>query len=132
MPKLAKIIISLAMLFGVSLHGMAHEEQGIAASIAPLTSSYSQRELLKNWALSTCLGKIANNEAMQKDAAATAGAYLEFGNQGPEVYEQISQLVRQYVKRRYQGAAASEFNTMKCIDLYHSKALNSLLSHIKP
>jgi hypothetical protein len=132
MPKFAKRIIALVILLGISLYGRAHEEQGVAASNTPLTASYSQRVLLKNWALSTCLGKIANNETMQKDAAATAGAYLEFGSQGPEVYEQISLLIQKYVKRRYQGAATSEFNTMKCIDLYHSKALDSLLSRIKP
>ncbi|TVO57764.1 T6SS amidase immunity protein Tai4 family protein [Denitromonas halophila] len=93
----------------------------------PQTARYSQRELLKNWALSACLATIAKSPADRDDANATASAYLEFGNQPIEAYETLGKLAKQYAGRTYSGSIASKFNTMKCIDLYHSEALESLV-----
>lgn len=93
----------------------------------PQTARYSQRELLKNWALSACLATIAKSPADRDDANATASAYLEFGNQPIEAYQALGKLVERYAGRTYSGSIASEFNTMKCIDLYHSDALESLV-----
>lgn len=98
------------------------------SSIAmPQTARYSQRALLKNWALSACLATIAKSPADREDANATASAYLEFGNQPIEAYQALGKLVERYAGRTYSGSIASEFNTMKCIDLYHSDALESLV-----
>ncbi len=93
----------------------------------PQTARYSQRELLKNWALSACLATIAKSPADRDDANATASAYLEFGDQPIEAYQALGKLVERYAGRTYSGSIASEFNTMKCIDLYHSDALGSLV-----
>ena len=93
----------------------------------PQTARYSQRELLKNWALSACLATIAKSPADRDDANATASAYLEFGDQPIEAYQALGKLVERYAGRTYSGSIASEFNTMKCIDLYHSDALESLV-----
>jgi hypothetical protein len=98
-----------------------------ASTGAPMTSSYSQRDLLKNWALSACLATVAKSEADRSDANATAAAYLEFGNQPIEAYEALAELVKRYAERRYSGSVQSEFNTMKCIDLYHSGELVELV-----
>ena len=93
----------------------------------PQTANYSQRELLMNWALSACLATIAKSPADRDDANATASAYLEFGNQPIEAYEALGKLTKRYAERTYSGSIASEFNTMKCIDLYHSEALEGLV-----
>jgi len=93
----------------------------------PQTARYSQRELLKNWALSVCLATIAKSPADRDDANATASAYLEFGDQPIEAYQALGKLVERYAGRTYSGSIASEFNTMKCIDLYHSKTLEDLV-----
>ncbi|WP_082485892.1 MULTISPECIES: T6SS amidase immunity protein Tai4 family protein [unclassified Acidovorax] len=90
------------------------------------TSQYSQKTLLKNWALSICLAQVAQDERTAQDAASTAGAYLEFGHQDLVVYEQIRALVAKYVALQYGGSVPSEFKTMKCIDLFHSKELDQL------
>lgn len=94
----------------------------------PQTAHYSQRELLKNWALSACLATVAQSDADRKDANATASAYLEFGNQPIEAYEALGELVKDYASRRYTGSIDSAFNTMKCVDLYHSEALDRLVA----
>ena len=91
-------------------------------------SKYSQKTLLKNWALSRCLAQTSNDGPSKNDANATASAYLEFGKQPIEVYDELSKVVDKYVKRTYGGSVKSDFNTMKCIDLFHSKELERLAS----
>ncbi len=95
-----------------------------AVAQEPATAKYSQKTLLKNWALSRCLAQIAPDEASRNDANATAAAYLEFGHQPIETYEAIDQLVATFIKREYVGSIKSPYNTMKCIDLFHSRELD--------
>lgn len=98
----------------------------VSSTATPQTSKYSQKTLLKNWALSICLAQINQDERMSKDAASTAGAYLEFGRQDLSVYEEIRTVVAKYVSLQYGGSVPSQFNTMKCIDLFHSSELDRL------
>lgn len=96
----------------------------------PATERYSQVELLKNWALSHCLAQVAKDADTKADADATASAYLEFGRQPLEAYEALGQLTSTYTGRIYSGTVESEFNTMKCIDLFHSSELNRLVKKL--
>lgn len=98
----------------------------VQAQPLPQTSKYTQKTLLKNWALSICLAQAAQDERTAKDAGSTAGAYLEFGKQDLAVYDELRALVAKYVDLKYGGSVQSEFNTMKCIDLFHSKELDRL------
>lgn len=97
---------------------------------APLTETYSQKTLLKNWALSVCLAAVAKDGAERDDANATASAYLEFGQQKIEAYDALRALALQYANRKYGGSIKSDFNTMKCIDLFHSKDLDHLVAKV--
>lgn len=97
-----------------------------AAAEDPATASYSQKTLLKNWALSVCLAKVAKSVELKEDANATASAYMEFGKLPIEAYDALRDLADRYAHREYSGAVQSEFNTMKCIDLLHSKELEAL------
>ncbi|MGE5476894.1 MAG: T6SS amidase immunity protein Tai4 family protein [Bacteroidales bacterium] len=92
----------------------------------PGAARYSQKVLLKNWAFSACLSIVATDDAARADANATAGAYLEYGHQPIEAYEELRQLAEQFARRQYAGSVPSHFNTMKCIDLFHSRALDRL------
>lgn len=106
-----------------------------AAAEEPATAKYSQKILLKNWALSRCLAQIAPDEASRNDANATAAAYLEFGHQPIEAYEAIDKLVGTFIKREYAGSTKSSYNTMKCIDLFHSRDLDVVVrktAHSRP
>lgn len=91
------------------------------------TEHYSQDMLLKNWALSRCLAKSYDDKTVRNDANATASAYLEYGKQSIEVYNQLDELVDKYVSLTYSGSVKYDFNTMKCIDLYHSKELQEMV-----
>lgn len=90
------------------------------------TEKYSQKQLLKNWALSRCLAQAYTDKSTKDDANATASAYLEYGKQPIEVYTELDALVGKYSQRHYSGSVDSSFNTMKCIDLFNSKELDDL------
>jgi hypothetical protein len=93
-------------------------------------SHYSQKTLLKNWALSRCLWQVYADGKAKEDANATASAYLEIGHQPIEAYDALSALVTQYANRKYASSVGSDLNTMKCIDLFHSKELDTLMSRL--
>lgn len=96
----------------------------------PATASYSQRVLLKNWAFSVCLAKVAKTQDAKDDANAAASAYMEFGKLPIGSYEPLRELADRYGKRVYGGATPGEFNTMKCIDMMHSRELEALTSKL--
>jgi hypothetical protein len=107
----------------------AYAQPGESVNYSPsMTENYSQKTLLKNWALSVCLAKISKDTTEREDANATASAYFEFGQQHIEAYDALRKLAEQYANRKYGGSIKSDFNTMKCIDLFHSKELNDLTS----
>jgi hypothetical protein len=90
----------------------------------------SHKTMLKDWALSRCLARSFADAETKNDANATAGAYLERGQQPIEAYEAIERLVEEYANRTYTGSSGSSFNTMKCIDLFHSAELELLSSKL--
>ncbi len=98
----------------------------VQAQPLPKTSHDSQKTLLKNWALSICLAQVAQDERTAKDAGFSASASLEFGKQDLAVYGELRALVAKHVALKYGGSVQSEFKTMKCIDLFHSKELDRL------
>lgn len=125
-----KMLTLLSMTLG-TLPALANPAQGRdTQSGLPATATYSQKALLKNWALSVCLAKVAKSAEARDDATATAGAYFEFGKQPIEAYQQLLDLADRYSQRKYSGSIPSEFNTMKCIDLLHSKELDTLTTRM--
>ena len=101
-----------------------------AWSAGSLISDYSQKTLLKNWAFSRCLAEVHSDELTKIDAQATASAYFEFGVLPVEAYDEVSALIDVFANLKYGGETKSEFHTMKCIDLFHSKELDVLLDKL--
>jgi hypothetical protein len=95
----------------------------------PACASTSQRisgtqfELLANWALCRCLAKSAASEEQREDANKSAAAYLEQAAAAIETFESIDHLVDDHLQRQYSGSVTSNYNTMKCIDLFRSQEL---------
>lgn len=117
-----KSILVAALLGSIATTPLGYADGG--------ASNYSQKALLKNWAFSRCLGEVYSDEKTKEDANATASAYLEFGRQKMEAYEALSELVGKYANRKYAGSIASDFNTMKCIDLFNSGDLERLATKL--
>lgn len=97
-----------------------------AACAHAAVAGHSQKDVLKNWAFSRCLAAVYADPAVKADANATASAYLESGDQPMAAYEALDTLVGNYAKRKMSGSLSSDFNTMKCIDLYNSSELDAL------
>jgi hypothetical protein len=123
------IAIVCSMLVALSQNAHAQAQPPVQGRTYPIYT-YSPKTLLKNWALSRCLGRVATDVKSRADAYATASAYLEFGHQGMEEYDAISTLVEKYVSKPYGGSIESAFNTMKCIDLFHSKELDQFVNKV--
>jgi hypothetical protein len=109
------VILAVVVVFALPVHGQTPD-------------SYSQKILLKNWALSRCLGQVYSDAKAKEDAYATASAYLEFGHQSIEAYDALTTVVNKYATAKFSGSVSSEFNTMKCIDLFNSNELDDLAS----
>ena len=121
------VILMKKMTFGVTLlitcfSAWSAGEVGV--------SRYPQKTLLKNWALSRCLAEVYSDEGTKADANATASAYFEFGVLPVEAYDGVRALISTFSKRKYGGSIKSEFNTMKCIDLFHSNDLDLLATEL--
>ena len=128
-PAFVAVVVGALLACAPGAHATARKN-GPARDGAPMTASYSQKDLLKNWALSTCLAIVATDPALRADANATAGAYMEFGRQAPEAYAALRELAENYAARRYSGSVEGRFDTMKCIDLFHSRELHSLATRL--
>jgi hypothetical protein len=121
--------VGLAMKPSTLLLGVALSFSGQSGfAQADQTQQYSQKTLLKNWALSRCLAQAYTDESAKTDANAAASAYLESGKQSIEVYSEINSLVERYLNKSYRGSIASDFNTMKCVDLFHGAELERIVS----
>ena len=126
MKKLILSVLAMSLLAWDCAY--ASEETLSNGYSAPRTQTYSIKDMLKNWALSRCIGAITKDKATRDDAYATAGAYFEFAVYPLETFHELDGVVNKYVLKKYSGLMPSEFNTMKCIDMYHGKELESVVT----
>ena len=105
----------------------------MALAVLPLSafasdiSKLSQTSILKHWVLSRCISKVYSSAEAKADAEASAAAYLECSKLPIEAFNQGDVLVDAFLAKRYGGSVSSPYNTLKCIDLFQSKELDSLV-----
>ncbi|SMC18529.1 Type VI secretion system (T6SS), amidase immunity protein [Andreprevotia lacus DSM 23236] len=121
--KVAWVALALALFVGTS-----------AAKQRPYgphnTDKYTQREMLKNWALSVCIAMSWDKKGVDKvadDAGGTASGYFEYSNAPDAAFDEVRKLASKYAHLEYGGSIPGEFNTMKCIDLFHSDELDRVV-----
>jgi hypothetical protein len=98
------------------------------------TPADSDREasLLTRYTLARCLSAAYPGTAIQSDAGAAAGGYLEFGSLPAEPYEEAAALAREAASRTYTGKHGHPLHAMKCLDLLDSPELRALLDrHVR-
>lgn len=79
---------------------------------------------LENFALSQCLARGFSDKTLQQDAVDAVRAYVELGSYSAEAYDETSDLVHQFLKKKYVSKEGhSELIVMKCIDLSRSNEL---------
>jgi hypothetical protein len=111
---------ALTLVFSASLLATAKEPSH------PIT--YDEPTLLRNYALSQCVARAYNDVAVVEDGKAAAGAYLEAGHVGPDVYGDIVKLVEAKLRENYPGKSGDQRQLMKCIDLYWARDLQRIVA----
>lgn len=94
-------------------------------------SLYRADDYLKNYALSVCIAKGYNAAEVKNDAAAAARGYNEFGGYSLAAHTAVRKLADDYLARHYDSQSGEPMTLAKCIDLYHSKELDSLLKQYR-
>lgn len=120
-------LLLCAILFQLQAAAAENRQETAARDVSPITH-YSERTLLKNWALSHCLGSAFAESQVRQDAYRSAGGYLEYGHAPPQAYEDIGKLTNQFLAKKYLSHTGGSLHTMACIDLFHSKELAQLVS----
>lgn len=109
----------------------------------PAAATRSSTSNFKDMVLSICISRSLQGHAAA-DAAGSAHALVEWTRYDAEkAPEEIDRLVNRFLARNYRNPLGehegpeAEFNLLKCLDLYHSRELDSLskrvvLPEIKP
>lgn len=112
-----------------SLHTVAALGGFLLCAGVSARTDYTPAQYLQNYAFSSCLAQAFADSPAGKDASAAAGGYLELGSHAAEAYAAVRQLAAEYAARTYHSKQGSHIalHTMKCIDLFHSPALQTLI-----
>lgn len=98
----------------------------LAAS--PASAANRQVDMLKEWAMSRCVGKAAG-PPFRDDAFASAAALLERADADISVFNYIDALIDRALATRHGGSVKSRYDMLKCRDLYHSVELDRAVRH---
>jgi hypothetical protein len=112
-----ELILSFALMVALT---------ALDAKAANARQTYSPAQYLKNFALSACLAEGYQTPEVRKDASASAGGYLELGGLPVEAYEEAAELGKAFLAKKYESRSGSALVAMKCIDFYHSAALDRI------
>lgn len=88
---------------------------------------YTAEQYLKNYALSACLADGYKSPEIVNDATASANGYKELGSIDIDAYNSVLSVVRTTLKKEYLSQSGEKLTTMKCIDLYNSKELDTFV-----
>lgn len=82
------------------------------------------------YAVAYCLGASYPDTLFQDDAEYAAAGYLQGGDYGIDMYEQIKVFVNEYQKGKYVSKHGANLAVMQCLDLYQSEDLGKLIEKI--
>ncbi|MDR0564513.1 MAG: type VI secretion system amidase immunity protein Tai4 [Azoarcus sp.] len=92
--------------------------------------NYTQRDITKNYAFSACFAEIAKDNDTRTDAGSCIYGYFQFGILDIDDYSILRKISQSFIKRKYGGKNPTKYNTMKCIDLYYSPELETLVTKL--
>ena len=81
----------------------------------------------KKYAVAYCLSKTYSDSQTSKDTGYISGVYLQKGDFGLDMYEEIRAFVSLYKEKPYNSKNERNLDVMQCIDLFDSKALNQII-----
>ena len=107
---------------------MTHARFALAALLFVATPAVAADEvgLFRDWVRARCLAVAAGDTDFGRDAAASAGAYVEKGSLPAEAYEAGEKLIAAALAKPLTGSVAVRFDTLKCLDLAASREVGRL------
>ena len=93
-------------------------------------------ENFKDRALSACIATANKETPAGNDARIATSAFIEWTYYDDKANAAVDKLIEKYLSRDYsnpvEGYAGVQFNTLKCLDLYHSRELRDLVRRYVP
>jgi hypothetical protein len=124
----------LAVLLALGVSGAIAS----ANQMSPSAPSRQDASNFKDMVLAICVSKIYQKQSeASADAASSARALVEWTRYDADVApDEIEKLVATFTKRDYQNplgdnaSRSSKFDFLKCLDLFHSRELESLTRRV--
>jgi hypothetical protein len=91
-----------------------------------IRTPYTPVQYLKNYALSACIADGYRSREVVNDAVASANGYKELGSLNIDAYNEVADLGQMFLSKNYFSQGGEKLTLMKCIDFFHSKALDRL------
>jgi hypothetical protein len=82
------------------------------------------------YAVAYCLSRAYPDSEFSQDAAHISGAYLQSGDYGINMYEEIRSFVDAYRTKELLSKHGKNLDIMQCINLYESIPLKTLIKEI--
>lgn len=88
----------------------------------------SEGALFRDWVRARCIAVAAGESPLAKDAAASAGAYVERGNLPAAAYEAGEALIAAALAKPASGTTSVRYDTLKCLELATSRDVARVLA----
>lgn len=125
---MAFAVVGFVAVFSTASRARAPETPGAAAR----TSASNFKDMV----LAICISRSQQGQAAA-DAAGSANALMEWTRYDAEKSpDEINRMVNRFLGRNYRNPLGehegpdAEFNVLKCLDLYHSRDLDSLTKRV--
>jgi hypothetical protein len=106
---------------------MTHARLALAALLfVAAPAAAGEAALFRDWIRARCLAVAAGDTDFGRDAAASAGAFVEKGSLPAEAYEAGEKLIAAALAKPLTGSVAVRFDTLKCLDLGASREVGRL------
>jgi hypothetical protein len=97
-----------------------------AAAAVPVPARADEVAIFRDWVRARCIAVAAGETGFAKDAAASAGAYVERGSLPAEAYEAGEAAITAALAKPLIGSVPVRFDTLKCLELAASRDIGRL------
>lgn len=87
--------------------------------------------LFRDWVRARCFAVAAGDTPIGRDAAASAGAFVEKGSLPAEAYQRGEAMIAAALARELFGSVDVRFDTLKCLDLAASREVGRLVGRLR-
>ncbi len=98
----------------------------LSAAAVVVPARADEVAIFRDWVRARCIAAAAGDAGFGKDAAASAGAYVERGSLPAEAYEAGEAAITTALAKPLTGSVPVRFDTLKCLELAASRDIGRL------